>query len=293
VQALEDDWARADAPVREKVRRDYFVRIPAPYDVALSASGTEATEPNTPRPSGVRPIGADALALDALQGWLDAVLPADDVIWSRHHAQAPNFTYSPDGTLPLSVRASGGAILGLVLTLGLMVWWIRWNTNRLFFADEESNSDAPLTAESFDAFWKGCAPDEQMVLLQITHERIANPYQQAVIQKLLHDGLLTLNPDLQPSSAEFEQFLRKKERELRPQLLQWEEVQVSHSWRYVRLALVAGVTCIGVFLVVTQPALQSSLVGIATGVTGVMTTGLKARDAIASWLSQRKVTTSS
>ena len=82
-------------------------------------------------------------------------------------------------------------------------------------------------------------------------------------------------------------------RQNRPQLLAWEQVRVSHSWRDVRLARLAGVTCVGVFLVVTQPALQSSLVGIATGLTGVMTTGLKARDAIASWLSRGKVTTSS
>ena len=61
----------------------------------------------------------------------------------------------------------------------LCVWWIGWNTHRLSFADDGSNSDAPLTAESFDAFWKACAPDEQMVLLQITHERIANPHQRA------------------------------------------------------------------------------------------------------------------
>jgi hypothetical protein len=284
VQALKDDRGSADAPARMEIRQTYFSKMPAPYNVALS-SGTSAGEANTPVAT-VGQIDRDKFAVDALQGWLDAVLPADDLIWTRHHAQAPTFTYSPEGTLPAG--ASGGAILGWLLTFGLMVWWIRWNTNRLFFADEESASHEPLTSESFEAVWNACQPDEQMVLLQITHERIANPYQRTVIQKLLREGLLKLNPDLQPSSEEFEQFLRQKERELRPTLLAWEQVQVSHSWRYVRLALLAGVTCIGVFLVVTQPALQSSLVGIATGVTGVMTTGLKARDAIASWLSRGK-----
>jgi len=127
-----------------------------------------------------------------------------------------------------------------------------------------------------------------MVLLQIARERIANPYQRAIIQKLLRDGLLRLNPDLQPCSEEFDQFLQGKEHDLNGQLLAWEQVSVGHSWRYVRLALVAGVTCLGFFLIITQPALQSSLLGIATGITGALTTGLKARDAIATWFSKGK-----
>src|SRR4030095_11709082 len=213
---------------------------------------------------------------------------SDDAVWSSQYAQDPGFTYSPDGTLPVSLRASGVAVIGLALTLGLRVWWIRWNTNRLFFADEETKADAPLVPESFEGLWTARTSDEQMILLQITDERIANPYQQAAILALLRDGLLKLDPDLQPCSDDFDQFLRQKGRDLDKQLLTWEQVNVGHSWRYVRLALIAGVTCLGFFLIVTQPALQSSLLGIATGITGVMTTGLKARDAIGSWFSQRK-----
>ena len=44
---------------------------------------------------------------------------------------------------------------------------------------------------------------------------------------------------------------------------------------------------IGVFLLATQPGLQSSVVGIATGITGILTAGFKVRDAIGAWL-QRK-----
>ena len=84
--------------------------------------------------------------------------------------------------------------------------------------------------------------------------------------------------------------LQQKEQGAHAALLDWEEVESSHSWRYVRLVLVAGVTCLGFFLIMTQPALQSSLLGIATGITGTLTTGLKAKDAIASWLAQRKGT---
>jgi hypothetical protein len=290
VESLEEGYALSDAPKREAARRAYVVRVPAPFDVGLPVIEARSAERAEPRsaPAGVKPIGMDAIALAALQGWLDTLLPSDDTVWSRQQAQTPDFTYSPDGTLLASLRASGGAAVGLALTLGLLVWWIRWNTNRLFFADEESNVDASPVSVPFEELWQTRTPDDQLVLLQVARERIANPYQRAVIQKLLRDGLLRLNPDLQPCSEQFEQFLRGKERELQGEILTWEQVNVGHSWRYVRLALIAGVTCLGFFLLVTQPALQSSLVGIATGITGVLTTGLKARDAIASWLSQRK-----
>jgi hypothetical protein len=289
VQAVEDNHALVIARERAAERPAHFVSVPAPFDVSLPEESTGPAIAG-PRRAGVTPIGRDDIVLDVMQGWLGFLLPIDDAIAARQQGQSPGFTYSPGGTLLESPRASTVAFIGLALTLGLLVWWIRWNTNHLFFADAETNGDAPPLPESFEALWATRSPDERMVLLQVAHERIANPYQRSTIRVLLRDGLLTLNPDLQPCSGAFEQFLRQKEHDLQPQLLSWEQVNVGHSWRYVRLALVAGVTCLGFFLVVTQPALQSSLLGIATGITGVLTTGLKARDAIASWFAARKGT---
>jgi len=40
--------------------------------------------------------------------------------------------------------------------------------------------------------------------------------------------------------------------------------------------------------VATQPALQSGLLGIATGITGAITAGLKVRDTFAEFMRNRK-----
>jgi hypothetical protein len=127
-----------------------------------------------------------------------------------------------------------------------------------------------------------------MVLLQVARERIANPYQRTMIRHLLDKGWLTLDPILQPASAEFGVFLLGKEKDLHADLQQWEEVNVGHSWRYVRLILLAGVIGLGCFLIATQPGLQSTLLGIATALTGGLTTGLKLKDAILPWFEARK-----
>jgi hypothetical protein len=104
------------------------------------------------------------------------------------------------------------------------------------------------------------------------------------------DGVLRLEPDLRPYSAQFENFVKLKtnDSELHTQLLKWEHVNVGHSWRYVRLIVIGLVAGLGVFLTVTQPAPQSSLLGIAVALTGALTTAFKLRDAITSWFANRK-----
>jgi hypothetical protein len=60
------------------------------------------------------------------------------------------------------------------------------------------------------------------------------------------------------------------------------------SWRYMRTVLVVSVGGVGLLLIATQPNLQSGLLSIAVGMTGALTTGLRLRDAISSWLTRRK-----
>jgi hypothetical protein len=50
------------------------------------------------------------------------------------------------------------------------------------------------------------------------------------------------------------------------------------------VALVAG---IGFFLIATQPGLQSSVMTIATGITGLVTAGSKLRDALTTWIARK------
>ena len=140
---------------------------------------------------------------------------------------------------------------------------------------------------AYERIWERCSEDERMVLLQIAMERIANPYQRPMVEALVKKGLLRLNPDVQPFSDEFAEFLRAKEGTNHVTLERWERVAALHSWRYGRLILAASVGGIGVFLLATQPGLQSSVIGIATGIAGVLTAGFKVRDAIGAWFERK------
>jgi hypothetical protein len=162
---------------------------------------------------------------------------------------------------------------------------MRWKVTHLFFADRETTNPA---AASLEELWAGCTSDEQLVLLQNVHEHVVNPHQRPLIERLLTRGLLTLDPDLRPFSREFEAFILAREPDLQAQLVEWETVESGHSWRYVRLVLVTSVAGIAFFLVATQPGLQSGLLGVATGIAGALTTSLKLKDAIASWMNNGK-----
>jgi hypothetical protein len=234
-------------------------------------------------------IGMGATAIDVLHA-LDGVLPVENENLARQQFQRREFAYSPDGTLSRTLRASGIAFVGFVLTLGLLVWWIRWNTNRLFLADEETNAPGHPASEPVEEMWSKRPLDEQLVLLQVARERIANPHQRETITRLLEQGLLCLAPGLRPCSKQFDVFLQQKARQLQAEVRDWEDVKGGYGWRYVRLILIASVAALGFFLIATQPSLQSSLIGIASTITGALTAGLKLRDALMSWLPTLKST---
>jgi hypothetical protein len=56
------------------------------------------------------------------------------------------------------------------------------------------------------------------------------------------------------------------------------------------MVLLASVGSLALFLVATQPSLQSSLLGIATGITGAITAGFKIRDTFFEFMNNRKTT---
>jgi hypothetical protein len=246
-----------------------------------------ATSGVSPSREGGRLGQVDRWLLEHLD-LIDGMLPMENDIASRTHFQNSGFTYSPAGTLVPSLPISGIAVVALGLTLGPLVWWIRWNTNRLFLADYEASTPPPVVSAPFDPVLKQRTPEEQIVLLQIARERIANPGQRPVVERLLGLGLLRLCPDLRPWPHEFEEFLLKQEEERHAAVAMSEHVTEEHSWQSVRLILAMGVAGLGFFLVATQPGLQSTLLGIASGVTSALTTGLKLREALVSWLPGRK-----
>ena len=139
--------------------------------------------------------------------------------------------------------------------------------------------------------WTECSNDERLVLVRVVHEHIANPYQRPIVEALLQRGLLTLDPDLRPCSRGFADYIRAREPELQTSLREWEEVESGHSWRYARLVLLASVVGLGLFVVVTQPGLQSGLVGVASAVAAALTALMKLRDAIGDWLSSSRKST--
>jgi hypothetical protein len=298
-----------------KVRQEYAGCVPAPFDAvppgplrlphAVESPVLRATFTSNPavvpdvepaRPSSCggeaaaiapRRLQEAAVPLRLVAGlqWLDDVLPVDNDILGRQHFQDYRYAFSPDGTIVPSFRASAVAFFGFAFTLALMLWWIRWNTNRLFLADLDNADITP--AGSFEGLWACCTEEEKMVMMQIARERIANPYQRHTVTSLLGKGLIRLDPDVQPFSNEFAKFLLAKEQAGHDDLVRWEQVDDRHSWRYGRYIVGAVVGGVGLFLLATQPGLQSSLVGVASGVTGLLTATFKMRDAVGAWFSRR------
>ena len=184
--------------------------------------------------------------------------------------------YSPEGTIIPSFRASGLALLGFLSTLGFLTWWIGWNSNRLFLADVDSpGTTPPGTSEEI---WARCSDDEKNVLTQLVEEHIANPYQRPILLALLDQGVLRLNSIVKPFSPAFEAFVRARAVTRQSEVQAWEHVNVRRSWRYGRIILAGSVAGVGFFLIATQPGLQSSVMAIATGITGLLTAGSKLRD---------------
>jgi hypothetical protein len=219
---------------------------------------------------------------------LGDLLPAEDDVLTRPRFHAAELTYAPPGTVPGPWPMTGIALAAGIVTLAGLVLWIRWSTTRILYAQLMGAAGA-TPAGDFSEHWAACTDDERCVLLQVARERVANPHQPVVVA-LLRRGLLTLDPDLRPASPAFEAFILEQEPGLADTLHAWERVNTSHSWRYMRLVLLATVGVASFFLVATQPGLQSGLLGIASGVTGVLTAGVKLREVVAEWMVTRKTT---
>jgi hypothetical protein len=219
---------------------------------------------------------------------LDRRLPIESDLATRHRYSEGKH-YSPPGSLPGPWRVTGVAMVCFAAMLALLVAWIGWCRNRIFYAAHESRSrgDAP---SDFEKAWAECAEEERHLLIQVTKEGIANPHQQPLVADLIRRGLLRLDPDLQACSDAFQQFVRRQEAALASELASWERVHTGHGWP-VRNGFVVLVGGLAFFLIATQPGLQSNLLGIATGLTGVLTTGVKLRDAIAPWFGRGKAGT--
>ena len=148
-------------------------------------------------PSALQSADRNAALIHALN-WLDSLLPVEHIVLSRQRFHDPELSYSPDGTILQALGASSVVLVAFGVILALLVWWIRWNTNRLFLANEETDGSGDGPCEPIEELWERRTVDEQMVLIQVARGRVANPYQRPLVRHLLSQGLLRLDPDLQP-----------------------------------------------------------------------------------------------
>ena len=125
--------------------------------------------------------------------------------------QDVEYDYTPAGTTPGPMAGERRRDRGFGLAVAAIGLWVFWNTRRFFYADVEAPVTSQIATTDFDAAWAACSPDERHVLLQVTREHVANPYQRPVVSELLRRGLLRLDPDLRPFSEDFEQFLLQQE----------------------------------------------------------------------------------
>jgi len=318
VEASDERYAGRRIAQLEAARRRYLACVPAPFDAGrerpangrppvqrpeVAQTGTAGSSPDArtapavalvpcpppvapaPRLAMLQPMGMGILAIEALR-WFDDMLPVENDTLARQHFHEYEQTYSPDGTILPWFRASGIAFVGFLMTLALLAWWIKWSSNHLFLADLDASGVNP--PGTWQELWEQRSEAEQNVLMQVSQERIANPHQRPIVKSLLHAGLLRLDPDLQLFDAGFHKFVREQAVQRRTELQAWEQVNARRSWRYGRIILAASVAGVGFFLIATQPGLQSSVMAIATGITGVLTAGSKLRDALTSWIDSRK-----
>lgn len=291
VGELEDRYA-ADRQDQLQAARAYHLScVPAPFDAPSrrdSNDGPFRLPMKCPgdalsSPALLQPTGRVTGLIEVLHQ-IDQLVPIENDVLVREHSYHGQQTYSPDGTIISRFRAAGITLLVFTLALLLLYWWIGWNSRNLFLAYLDAGTPP---SESCPQIWAQCTPDEQMVLIQIAREHIANPYQRPIVASLLRRGVLRLDPDVQPFSKEFDTFLQDKRRELQAQIATWQDVTVRGSWHHWRLVLVSSVAGVGLFLIATQPGLQSSVIAVATGTTGMLTAGSKLWEAFGSWIGRK------
>ena len=149
-----------------------------------------------PQPFNIDPPvirGASHWIIEAHES-LDHALPVESDLIARQRYQLLDRTYSPPGLFGLPI--SGWGLLGLAAIFGVLVWWIHWNTNRLFLAD--LNAPEALPAAAPEALWDACSIEERQVLMQVEREHIANPKQRELVAGLVRRGLLVFAPSCSP-----------------------------------------------------------------------------------------------
>ncbi len=104
------------------------------------------------------------------------------------------------------------AALGLLVFFVAAIWCIMWIARRIFLIDCKTPTPGrhPDDQAYWQEQWDRRPEDERNLLIQISQEGMANPWQFKTVRKLLAEGYLKLDPDLRPATAAFRQFLQAR-----------------------------------------------------------------------------------
>lgn len=233
------------------------------------------------------PYCAEPVALGAGDRWiaeayraLNGALPAESASLARLRYQSTSVRYVPRGSLgPLGWTG----LLGLGLIAAGLAAWIRWSAIHLHYADV---TPGPAVADAEAAsVWASLTEDERHVLEQATEEGLANPRQRTIVVGLARKGLLRFTPELRPATAAVRQLLTavRADRTHVDALAQWEHTHDGHSWQQAKPILLGALGVVAVFLVATQPGLQSDLVTAAGGVAALGASLQRVREFVVGW----------
>lgn len=186
------------------------------------------------------------------------------------------------------------ALLLLALLSALALWWIHWSSDHLFLADLDTPEPAAEAtgATDWDKAWNELNDEQQNLLLQVSRDHMSNPWQAEAVKDLVRRGFLQLNPGLEPRTGELAEFLKKRAGDdtMRDRMHDWEQVNAGHSWRYVRRLLVGALIVIALFVLATQPGLQSGLSAGAGILAAILTAVTNLKDALSGILPKKKET---
>jgi hypothetical protein len=101
---------------------------------------------------------------------------------------------------------------------------------------ERPRRHAHLSAVDHHRTWKLCTRAERLLLYQLATDRLANPRNQAVIDALIAQGLVRLNPWPQIVDPEFEAFVRTAENS--KDLAEWQREASRASGKRARTTIV-------------------------------------------------------
>ncbi len=264
VQAIGEQQQDIEPSMKASIRQEG-----RPQSAALAKSTTRVKKylPPAPFPYNTLPqqAGMSSMWLLQLHSLLGGFIPVANELVSLQFFEHRDRIYST--TSPVSWVG----ILGGIGILILIVWWIRWVAHELFYAElAVPTGIAPQLPTSED--WDALSADGQLVLFWALEEHVVNPRQRATVEALIDRGLLTLAPDLQLGSAHLKKYVQDKAANMSAQIADLEQAASNYSWQRVQRVLWAGLAAVAIFLLATQPLLQSGLQILALAVTRFLKT---------------------